>query len=118
MNQGHRRSSSQLSPRFLLACGTALLVVAAVIAFGYPIVSGKEMEPTQVVVLATLLGLSAAAFFAALPIALELRLKALNAGGPVAVFLIVFYVMIAACMPGVLPDPISLYNRARENRRR
>lgn len=69
------------------------------------------MQPTQVVVLATVLSLSAAATAAALPGALNLRIKALTAGGPIAVFVIVFYVMIAAGAPGVLPDLISMYNR-------
>jgi hypothetical protein len=115
--QNRSTGSTLFSPHFLLILGIGLLVVAIVIAIGYPAISTKGMEPAQVVVLAAVLGLATATFAAALPGTLDLRYKGLKAGGPIFVFLIVFYTVISAGAPGVLPDPISFYNRVRGSAR-
>jgi hypothetical protein len=58
----------------------------------------------QVIVVATILSLSAAGVASAISGVVNLNTGILRAGGPFVVFVVVFLTFIAAGAPGVLPD--------------
>jgi len=75
------------------------MVLTLAIVFGFPL-----DRPLQVIVVATILSLSAAGIASAISGVVNLNTGILRAGGPFVVFVVVFLTFIAAGAPGVLPD--------------
>ena len=95
---GGRFASRAAAPKLFLY-GIAGLLLSLVIVFGFP-----QLQPTQVPVLAGLLGLSGAAITTAISGILKIKTKTLVASGPLAVFVLLFWAEMSAGAPGVLPD--------------
>lgn len=102
---GGKFASAATAPNlFLWGIGGQLLSI--VIVFGRP-----ELQPIQTAVVACLVGLSGAAIASAISGILKLKTKSLVASGPFVVFVLVFWAVMSAGAPGVLPDFASLVGR-------
>jgi hypothetical protein len=108
------RFVSKISGPNLFLWGIGGLVLSMIMVFGYP----HDPKPIQVSVLATLDALSGAAIATAISGILKLQTKVLIAGGPFVVFILVFWSVMAAGAPGVLPDLNTLFRRARPSNKR
>jgi len=62
-----------------------------------------ELRPTQAAVLACLVGLSGAAIATGLSGILQIKTKMLVASGPLAVFIVCFWAVMATGAPGTVP---------------
>ena len=91
--------ASATAPNLFL-WGIAGLLLSLVIVFAYP----SEIKPVQVAVTASLDALSGAAIATAISGILKLQTKVLVASGPFVVFVLVFWGVMAAGAPGVLPE--------------
>jgi hypothetical protein len=103
---GGKRTSTSAAPNLFL-WGIGGLVLSLAIAFGYP----YEMRPIQVAVLASVHSLSGAAIATGISGILNLKTRALVASGPFVVFVLIFWAVLGAGAPGVLPDFGGLFGR-------
>ncbi len=104
-----RRTGAIISPEYvpnIFGYGIAGLGVCLGIVLVDP-----ALKPSQVAVVAVLLGLSGAAFATAITGILRLETKVIVAGGPFVVFVLAFWAMMSAAAPGVLPDFSALFGK-------
>jgi hypothetical protein len=99
-------ASRAAAPKLFLY-GIAGLFLSLAIVFVFP-----QLHPTQVPVVAALLGLSGAAITTAISGILKIKTKTLVASGPLAVFVLLFWTEMSAGAPGVLPD-LTLWRKTR-----
>src|SRR5262245_14218941 len=92
--KSNRRSGdkSASTPRYFLY-GIVGLLLALLIVFGVP---AQFLKPTQVPALAVLLGLSGALITTGISGTLAIKTKTLVAGGPLAVFVLIFWAEMRA----------------------
>lgn len=81
-------SGQALNPRAALIVGAAALLISLVLAFIY-----DDPKPFQKAVFAVFIGLGGASFTTGMAGLLEIRTKWLTAGGPLAVFIFIVWVV-------------------------
>jgi hypothetical protein len=94
-----KKLTSKVAAPNLFLCGIGGLLVSLIIVFVF-----AELRPTQAAVLACLVGLSGSAIATGISGILQIKTKTLVASGPLAVFIVCFWAVMATGAAGALPE--------------
>jgi hypothetical protein len=90
-----------IDPRLVFACGVVAIVIALAIAILIP-----NPQPHQVRIFAVTAGLGGASFTSGFTGLLEIDTKWLKAGGPLAVFVFIVWVVLGGSPSGIIPGHV------------
>jgi hypothetical protein len=91
------RPSPSIDPRLVFACGVLAIIAALAIAIFIP-----RPEPSQLRMFAVLAGLGGASFTNGFTGLLEIETKWLKAGGPLAVFVFIIWVILGGAPSDII----------------